>query len=99
MTGTATLSRAYRDARYRATRLEQPTYRPVARAGDCTECFARQHETAGQAGARQPARVRREFRPGGTHAEQALLLCRAHGELWRERDADDVKAPVRTVPA
>lgn len=67
-----------------------PNYTPlkVKAPLDCIECFARQHETKGECGPRHPAKTRRQFPkvPGSR-----LDLCRGHEQLWRQRDADDLR--------
>jgi hypothetical protein len=76
---------------YRGSRRDVPRYVPFAGKGDCDECAARQHETRGQltegGGVRAAAKCRRVF-PGDGDGT-ALLLCREHEQLWRERDTAD----------
>lgn len=72
---------AYRGVSYAA---EAPRYRPYAGKADCDECAAVQHEQAGNAPPRRPAKVRRTC-PHGPD----LLLCREHRVLWEERDSLD----------
>lgn len=54
---------------------------------ECTECFARQHETMGECGPRRTAKARRriEKAPGSI-----LDLCREHEMLWKKRDEADL---------
>jgi len=54
---------------------------------DCDECFARQHETAGNSGPRRRAKWRRTIQNG-----RRLALCGEHADLWSQRDTTDGKS-------
>jgi hypothetical protein len=87
------LSRMWSGPRFRATE-GTVKYTPikVKVPVDCTECFARQHETGGDSGPRRTAKVRRAIvkAPGS-----AIDLCREHEMLWRARDDHDESATRR----
>lgn len=88
--GVRQLSAMYSVPAYRASPKERAIYSTIkaVRIPPCDECFANQHETRGNSGPRGEAKMRRAFRGGPT-----LNLCRAHEELWRNRDRED--APPR----
>lgn len=53
---------------------------------DCIECSLLQHEMRGGYGPRRQAK-RRRITPRGDR----LDLCRAHAQVWEQRDIDDTK--------
>lgn len=82
-----TLSAVFDTDEYRLRPKEKPSYVAVtAGRAECDECGARQHETRGMSGVRQRVAVIRKVFTDGP----SLRLCRAHAELWRDRDAIDL---------
>lgn len=91
-TTKTTLSRGFAASLYRwRSGMPRPHYAQVKGRDRCDECVARAHEqyaTSGAlAGARSSVRERRTLT--APDATRTLLLCGAHAELWRERDAAD----------
>lgn len=82
------LSRAFAAGVYRATTATAARYTPITGRITCDECAARQHETRGDAPTRAPGKSRRDL-PTTDGPDTALLLCRAHEQMWRERDYSD----------
>lgn len=81
------LSDRYDEYAYRASRRRPPKWAKLpaatAKTAMCAECVQLQHETRGAAGPRsRPTQIRRS-------GDTELVLCVAHAESWRERDAAD----------
>lgn len=81
------LSRMYSPSLHRARSGRLPKWTKFAARQECAECFALQHENPHRlTRLRNRATARRSISGG-----RDLILCPSHAELWRERDADDLR--------
>lgn len=81
------LSRMFSLSPLRARVGRLPKWTKFAARQECVECFALQHENPRRLTRLRNRATSRRSISGG----KDLILCSSHAELWRERDADDLR--------